>query len=266
MTSSPPGSHRHQAHGGSPRELLELDAAVTGAYLDEAITLIRAAASGPPATIVDVGAGTGVGTRALAAAFPDAEIIAIDGSADMTAGIAGAGTGHLRAVTADLDDGWPQVGAADVVWASGSLHHLADPLAFLHTARAHLRGGGVLAIIEMAHQPRFLQSGLDDRIEAIMRAKGANAFPDWTDTIIAAGFEMRGRHSVPIVVAHPTPTSRAYAQAWLTRVRSGLADDLGADDLATIDALLGDSADSLRHRPDLQVQSTRLIWIATAER
>ncbi|QTI70378.1 class I SAM-dependent methyltransferase [Gordonia polyisoprenivorans] len=278
MTSTHGPDHRHHgrhSHGTHDHDgtdigaLLELDAAVTGTYLAEAISLIRTEATRPIEVIVDAGAGTGVGTRALAAAFGDAEIVAIDGSPEMTARIDAAGPGTVRTVTADLDAGWPaSVGTTDVVWASASLHHIANPAAFLRTTRSHLRPGGVLAVIEMPHQPRFLHAepphaDLGDRIEELMRAKGANSFPDWTDTITAAGFEMRTRHTVSIDVPEPTALTRAYAQAWLSRVRTGLADDLTDTDAATLDELLGDGPTSLRCRPDLAVRAARTIWIAT---
>ncbi|WP_246007623.1 class I SAM-dependent methyltransferase [Gordonia oryzae] len=266
------GRHSHRTHdhdGTDIGALLELDAAVTGTYLAEAISLIHTEAARPIEVIVDAGAGTGVGTRALAAAFGDAEIVAIDGSPEMTARIDAAGPATVRTVTADLDAGWPaSVGAADVVWASASLHHIADPAAFLRTTRSHLRPGGVLAVIEMPHQPRFLQaephhSDLSDRIEELMRTKGANSFPDWTDTITAAGFEMRRRHTVRIDILEPTELTRTYAQEWLSRVRTGFTDDLTDTDAAILDELLGDGPTSLRHRPDLPVRAARTIWIAT---
>lgn len=278
MTSTHGPEHRHHgrhSHGTHDHDgtdigaLLDLDAAVTGTYLAEAISLIRTEATRPIEVIIDSGAGTGVGTRALAAAFGDAEIVAIDGSPEMIARIDAAGPATVRTVTADLDDGWPaSVGTTDVVWASASLHHIADPAAFLRTARSHLRPGGVLAVIEMPHQPRFLHAepphaDLGDRIEELMRAKGANSFPDWTDTITAAGFEMRTRHTVRIDVPEPSELTRTYAQAWLSRVRTGLADDLTDTDAATLDELLGDGPTSVRHRPDLAVRAARTIWIAT---
>ncbi|MEP9414657.1 class I SAM-dependent methyltransferase [Gordonia sp. VNQ95] len=248
-------------------ELLELDAAVVGSYLADATALISTALRRTPEVIVDLGAGTGVGTRALAAAFPGAEIVAVDASPEMAARL-GANSPDARVVIADLDDGWPaDIGDADVLWASASLHHVADPAALLRAARDRLRPGGVLAVIEMPHQPRFLPeppdgAGVETRMEAIMAGRGYNSFPDWTDTIVDAGFAMAGTHTITIDIPETTDRTRAYARAWFTRVRSGLADDLAAEDLATVDDLLGEGPTSLATRSDLHIRTGRLVWIA----
>jgi hypothetical protein len=35
--------------------------------------------------------------------------------------------GRVRIVQADLDADWPDLGTPDLVWASASMHHMADP-------------------------------------------------------------------------------------------------------------------------------------------
>ncbi|WP_425426098.1 class I SAM-dependent methyltransferase [Thermocrispum agreste] len=88
--------------------------------------------STPPRTIVDLGCGTGAGTFALLAQFPDARVIAVDSAEDhlshlqRTADARGVAT-RVRLVQADLDAVWPDIGPADLVWAANALHHLADP-------------------------------------------------------------------------------------------------------------------------------------------
>ncbi|WP_107451815.1 methyltransferase domain-containing protein, partial [Actinacidiphila rubida] len=85
-----------------------------------------------PDRVVDLGCGTGAGTLALLARFPDAEVTAVDFSPAhlnrlrekaAERGVAG----RVRTVRADLDAGWPDLGRPDLVWASASLHHMADP-------------------------------------------------------------------------------------------------------------------------------------------
>ena len=51
---------------------------------------------------------------------------------------------RIRAVRADLDQPWPELGPADVVWASASMHHMADPADAVRQAFAMLRPGGLL--------------------------------------------------------------------------------------------------------------------------
>ena len=52
----------------------------------------------------------------------------------------------------------------------------------------------------------------------------------------------------------------------LSRVRTGLAERLDADDLAALDALLADDAPgSLLRRHDLVVRSSRTAWCTHAE-
>src|SRR5260370_6229857 len=130
----------HHHHSGTDTdsadalaELLELGAEVLHGYLSDAIAWVHSQAPDRPLRrIVDLGSGTGAAAIALAQRFADAEVLAVDASAEMLSrvqakaldlGLAGRG-GTLQA---DLDGPWPAIGPADVVWASMSLHHLADP-------------------------------------------------------------------------------------------------------------------------------------------
>lgn len=106
---------------------------------------------------VDVGCGAGGMTAALAAALgPGGLAVGADGSAEVLAAAANthpAGPGRMEWVLADLDAGLDPLkaatgGSADVVWASGSVHHAADQQAAV-TALAGLLGpGGRLALAE----------------------------------------------------------------------------------------------------------------------
>ncbi|MGG5753488.1 class I SAM-dependent methyltransferase [Zafaria sp. Z1313] len=118
------GGHHHEGdHDAAMAEVIELDAALGGSYADEAAEWIAALAAGPVREAVDLGAGTGVGTLALARRFPEARLTAVDGSPAMLERLrsaaegagpgsdagAGAGAGsssRLRTVEADLDGGW----------------------------------------------------------------------------------------------------------------------------------------------------------------
>jgi SAM-dependent methyltransferase len=275
--------HRHDAHGeaqGSADliEMLDLDAEVLHDYLVEATSWVRSLAPASCERVVDIGAGTGSGALALARLFPDAEIVAVDQSADMlarvdehaaTAGLAD----RVRTLCADLDDGWPETGPVDLVWASMSLHHMADPERTLADVLAALRSGGLLAVVEIDGQPRFLpddlgfgRPGLEARCHAALEAENAERVPhlgsDWDARFAAAGIPVVDRRDFAIDLRPPLPPATGrYARAYLTRIRAGLEDRLDAADLATMDRLLDEyGPDTVLRRTDLTVRTVRTAW------
>jgi ubiquinone/menaquinone biosynthesis C-methylase UbiE len=270
-------THSHHHHGSvhSTEDLaglLDLDAAVLGAYLD---TLVGWAASLAPdgvRRVVDVGAGTGAGTVALARRFDSAEVVAVDRSAEMlhrtlAAAEVAAVAGRVRAVPADLDDAWPPVGAADVVWASSSLHEVADPDRLLREVLAALHPGGLLVVVEMDALPQVLPAqvgaGLGERCGTALAEAGWNAHPDWRPHLERAGFEVVDRRTVALESSADPATTAAYARAWLRHVRRGLDGRLGADDLAALDALLSDTGpDAVLDPSRVAVRGGRTAWAA----
>ncbi|MGW4797064.1 class I SAM-dependent methyltransferase, partial [Nonomuraea sp. NPDC004297] len=184
--------HDHHSHHDADSGLadqLDLDARLTGPYLGELTGWLWGLAPAQPRRVADLGAGTGAHTLELARRFPQAEIVAVDNSAVMLDRIRAAAreqgvADRLRLVQADLDAGWPPVGAVDVVWAASSLHHVADPDRLLRDAHAALNPGGLLAVIEMDGLPRFLpddphlaRPGLEERCRAAAAQAGWNAYP-----------------------------------------------------------------------------------------
>src|SRR5262245_31783595 len=101
-------SHEHGDQDGHLHlaELLDRDAVVLGDYHREVIGWAGSLVPGP-ARIVDLGAGSGTGTLALARQLTDAEIIAVDMDEAMLAHLrrradeAGLGD-RIRTVQADL--------------------------------------------------------------------------------------------------------------------------------------------------------------------
>ncbi|GIE74341.1 SAM-dependent methyltransferase [Actinoplanes philippinensis] len=262
--------------------MLDLDAEVAAGQLAELTTRIADLAAGHPVRdVLDIGAGTGTGTFALLRRFPEASVTAIDTSDEMLRHLQDSATRHgladrIRPLRADLDEAWPATGQADLVWASSSMHHMADPDRVLRDIHATLRPGGLLTVIEMEQMPRFLpddlgfgRPGMEARCHVLLDRARAEHLPhigsDWPSRLTAAGFTIRESREVTVGLQSPLPeTAIRYAYATLGRIRSRLADDLSPEDRSTLDALLAkDSPNALHTRSDLQVLSTRAVWIAT---
>jgi SAM-dependent methyltransferase len=279
--------HHHHHHPGdgtgeaAMAELLDLDAEVLHSYLSEVTAWIHElAADLPPGRILDLGSGTGTGTFALLQRFEGTDVIAVDVSTELLhhlrdkARVLGLAD-RVRAVQADLDAAWPAIDAVDLVWASSSLHHMADPDRVLTEVFAALHPGGLLAVIEMDSFPRFLpddlgfgRPGLEARCHAVLAEERAAELPylgsDWGPRLSQAGFTIEAERPFVIELTPPLPVSAGrYAQASLRRIRSSLDGRMSADDLATLDTLIdSDGPDGLLRRDDLSVRTTRIVWVA----
>ena len=259
-------AHDHMA------EMLDLDADVLHDFHHE-VTATAGSLVPQRARIVDLGAGSGTGTLALARHLPDAEVTAVDVDEDMlghlrrraeAAGVAD----RVRTVPADLDGTWPDLGPVDLVWASASMHHFADPDRTLGQVHAVLRPGGVFSIVEQDSFPLFLaaadpaEAALEQRCHAelarLRQAHGMHMGENWGARLKAAGFEVAGEQRFDIDLRAPLPANAGrYAQVCLQRMHQGLADHLGSGDLAA----LGDLAATVADRADLTVRATRMLWI-----
>jgi SAM-dependent methyltransferase len=263
-------------------ELLDLDAEVLHSYLSEVTAWIRRlAADPPPRRILDLGSGTGTGAFALLERFDQADVIALDLSAEMLhrlsskARVLGVAD-RIRTVQADLDTAWPAIDAVDLVWASSSLHHMADPDRVLAGVFATLRPGGLLVVAEMASFPRFLpddlglgRPGLEARCHAVLDERQAVELPhrgsDWGPRLSRAGFTIEAERPFVIDLASPLPAaSGRYAHATLRRMRSGLDGRISPDDLAALGTLIdSDGPDGVLQRGDLTVRTARPVWAAS---
>ncbi|MFI5496745.1 class I SAM-dependent methyltransferase [Actinoplanes sp. NPDC051859] len=252
-------------------ELLELDAAVLHEYYTELLDWIGAQLPDRP-HIVDLGAGTGVGSRALARHLPTARITAVDVDAEMLAHLRHRAADdnledRIHTVRADLDQPWPELEPADLIWASASLHHLSDPAAALTQAYALTRPGGLFAVVELDSFPRFLadpaDAALEDRCQDLLAAKrlehGLHMGEAWGTRLAAAGYTVTAERQFDLVLRPPLPAQTTrYAQLALTRMRHGLEDRLSVEELAALDRLAAD----LPHRADLTVRAERTVWLA----
>lgn len=285
-----PGHEHGQGHEHGPAdetalaEMLDLDGEVLHGYHAGVAGLIQdlaqAGPAGPVRRILDVGSGTGTGTFALLRRFEQAAVTALDLSEGMLRHLADKARAlglaeRVQTVRADLDAPWPAVGPADLVWASASLHHMADPGRALGEAFGALRPGGLLAVAEFGTFPHFLpedigigRPGLEARAHAVVDGARAGSMPhidsDWGTLLTGAGFTVEAERPFAVELADPLPEATTrYARACLGRIRDHLRDKLDAEDLAALATLLdGDGPDSLAHRSDLVVRTERTVWVA----
>ncbi|MFE3138475.1 class I SAM-dependent methyltransferase [Streptomyces scopuliridis] len=270
----------HQAHdAGDQAEILDLDAEILAEHIASIAAWLPLKTG--PRQIVDLGCGTGAGTFALLDRFPEAHVTAVDTSARHLQRLrekacARGVDERVRTVQADLDDsGRPGLGSPDLVWASASMHHLANPARALRDVHDMLAPGGLFAVVELAGFPRFLpenapedRPGLEDRCQAATDRFHAEHVPhrgaDWGPMLTAAGFTIEGERTIAVNIdgSHSEAIGR-YALGSLRRVRDTAAGALSTEDLSALDQLLDtDSPHSILRRDDLAVRTERTVWAA----
>jgi SAM-dependent methyltransferase len=251
-------------------EMLDLDVEVLHEFHRDVISWVGSLTTDRP-RIVDLGAGTGAGSLALARHLPGARVTAVDVDDEMLdhlrqkaerAGVAD----RVRTVRADLDQPWPDLGPADLVWASASMHHLADPARALAQVAATLTPGGLFAISELDSFPRFFTepaaAAVEDRAHAALahhRAEaGMHMGEDWGARLTAAGFTVEASRRFDIALEPPLPAAAGrYAQVAFQRMRQGLESRVDAADLAAIETLAAEAPE----RTDLTVRTVREVWL-----
>lgn len=268
-----PGFGPAPAHHAELEELLDLDALFGAPVLAQAMDEASHAMITEPRTIVDLGAGTGTGTVALAHRFPGARIHSIDASVGMLdrlreaardAGVAANVEAHL----ADLDDDWiaDLPDGIDLAWAALSLHHVGDPARLLRQVFDALRPGGALVVIEMTGETTYEPADLDtersrlgERVVNTLAERGYPVVADWTRALESAGFAPIARSEATLTASTDTPDGARYLGLQLGFNRTLLGDGLEPDDLAALD----DAITRLRAgRATISVASGRVIWVA----
>ncbi len=266
----PPPVHSHGPHLA---RLLELDAEIHSGVLAEAVSLVSGSSGNPGDVrrVLDVGAGTGTGSIALARRFSSATVVAIDIDEPMLAlvrDLAAASGLADRIVTAHLDiaTAAPDVGPADVAWSSAALHEVADPARAFRNLFEALRPGGLLAVLEMDAPPMVLPTthvDLEERVRSAGGATSSTDHPDWTSAIDTAGFEVlsTNRLASDLVLPADGPAGE-YAALELRRVGHTAMPALREGDRTALTALAGDGAGSVRSLGHVRIRGTRTLWIA----
>ncbi|MEW2635669.1 class I SAM-dependent methyltransferase [Streptomyces sp. NPDC048389] len=236
--------------------------------------------------VLDVGSGPGVISGLLAEAFPYAEVVAVDATAPLLerALSRAARNGQADRISirhAELPDGIEDLGEADLVWASGAVHHLGDQRAATGALARLLRPGGLLALVEgglpARHLPRDIgigRPGLESRIGAAvddwftrMRAElpgVKDEVEDWRALLAASGLTPSGTRSFLLDIPAPAPTAvREQLVSGFAWQRRMVEDVLSDDDLAVIDRLLDpEDPEGLLRRPDAYLLTARTVFTA----
>jgi tRNA (cmo5U34)-methyltransferase len=108
----------------------------------------------PPRRVLDLGAGTGLLSARIAAAYPEAELTLLDGAPAMLAQARERLGPGIRTVVGDLRDPLPE-GPFDAVISALAIHHLdgAGQRELLHRVHAALAPGGVFVNAEQVAAP-----------------------------------------------------------------------------------------------------------------
>jgi SAM-dependent methyltransferase len=276
------GHTRNRSRGsseglGSLAELLDLDAEITRSCWDEVTRWIEQAIPTDVRRIVDLGAGTGVGTFALAGRFVHAKVVAIDASDEMLERVREKALDlglaeRIKGVQADLDTDWPETGPVDLTWASMFMHHLTDVDGVLKRIHAATRDGGLIVIAEFTDPPRFLpddlgfgEPGLETRCIEAFKAERLRSLPsfglEWGRRLEKAGFSAIEERGFDLEGDDTDPGRLArYGRLWLERVSSAAASHLSSDDLSALKELLAEiGPHSLEQRSDLHIHGSRVV-------
>ena len=264
-------------------EELERNADVHRDFLDQAMDWLRVQAD-EPARVLDVGSGPGVAACALAETFGDAEVVAADRAPELLAlaqkRAARLGV-RITTLEVDLPAAFEELGAADLIWTSGVMHHIGDQQDALDRLGRLLRPGGVLAVVEGGLTMRFLprdigigRPGLLARLDAAnedwftdMRAglpDSTRTVEDWPAMLARAGLMPSASRAFLVDIPAPLDTGpRRMLRDSLVRQREMLGDRIDAEDHATIDRLVhDDDRESLLWRPDVFLLNARTVHSA----
>ncbi|WP_371633936.1 methyltransferase domain-containing protein [Streptomyces sp. NBC_01259] len=263
--------HRHESghahHHGSDLDwdaigpLLEKNAELSTGQYTEAARWIAGLPGAPEVRrVLDIGSGPGVVACLLAEVFPEAEVVAVDGTPALLertrdrAKRLGLGD-RVTTLHADLPAELDRAGEADLIWAGNALHHMGDQRAALAGFAGLLRPGGTVALVEGGLQPRHLprdigfgRPGLEERLDVIqaetfeqMRADlpgTKRETENWAALFTAVGLDPHGTRSFLLDLPAPlSEVARNHVIDNFTRRRETLGERLDAEDNALLDRL-----------------------------
>ena len=265
---------------------LEREGELSAGLMDDVLAIAERLFDGREAAVrrvVDLGSGPGVGTVALARAFPQAAIIAVDNSPamlDLVAARAADG-GHARRVETaqlDLDGDLGTLGPADLVWAAMSIHHASDEVATLRALRSLIEPDGLLCILErsdplsVACTDDLGRPGLWDRLAEAMRQwfehvrprmPGAMKAEVYPAMLAAAGLHILVDCSLTRAVSAPSdPLTHEFIAGVLARSVTNLEGFAAEDDLRALRVLVDEAPSSRDAWAGAEVTISRKVYIA----
>jgi SAM-dependent methyltransferase len=283
------GHHGHHTHDGQDVQLdwaargqeLVSEGEITAPMVDQALGWLVQRCPGAR-EVLDVGSGPGVAACRFAQLLPDAHVLAVDGAvpllamAQERATVLGVGE-RVTTREVSLPDGLTDLPHADLVWVSGVVHHLPDPVAALRALGGLVRPAGLLAVREGGLPARFLPDGVapgllsrleaigDDLVAAGSHPAGINPHEgSWPDLLRAAGLAPAGSRTFLLDLPAPVSAAvRGYLHRRLAMLQSFVADHVTDDDAVALAGLLDpDAADGVLHRPDVFLLSASTVHTA----
>ncbi|MCX4790559.1 MULTISPECIES: class I SAM-dependent methyltransferase [unclassified Streptomyces] len=266
--------------------LLEQNAELSRPQYEEAARWIAGLPTAPNVRrVLDIGSGPGVISCLLAEVFPEAEVVAVDGTPALLertrtrAQRLGLGD-RVRTQQAEIPESLDALGEADLIWVGNALHHMGDQRAVLAGFAALLRPGGTIALVEGGLPPRQLprdigigRPGLEARLDAItadwfedMRTSlpgTKRETEDWSALFTAVGLDPQGTRSFLLDLPAPlSEPARDHVIAEFARRREMFEEVLPAEDVAVLDRLLDpEDPAGLRQRPDVFLLMARTVHL-----
>jgi ubiquinone/menaquinone biosynthesis C-methylase UbiE len=138
--------------------------------------VVQALVLAPGSMVADIGAGSGLFTRAMAKEVAPGVVYAVDINPNLLAHIEKsaqeAGVANIETILASEDD--PHLPEAlDVVFICDTLHYIHEPEQYLSELHAHVRPGGRVAIIDFFRNwPPMSNQFSPEQLESWMESAG----------------------------------------------------------------------------------------------